>query len=103
LINAQGHLSVQSPPAFADIAEINQHFGERPAGPTFTQAGTDMVTTIDDYLVESASSTGSAVCQTVTPYHVDWYVQQDNVKTFGLRNFRIDTPELACCTAVGGI
>ena len=39
-----------------------------------------------------------AGCQyTFTPFHVDWYVNQQNLRLRGLRNFRIDPPQTLCC------
>jgi hypothetical protein len=91
-VSASGHLAMLAAPTFADILEMNQNLGDQQAPPTFAVQGPDMVTTVDRSLGE-----GAGCLYTFTPFHVDWYVNQQNPRLRGLRNFRIDSPQTLCC------
>jgi hypothetical protein len=102
-VMATGHLAFLGAPSFDDIMAIGRGFGDHPAAPAFTLQGEDMVATIDGSIVEPTTvAPGYDQCQLITGYHVDWHVQRQNVNLFGLRNFRIDAPQVACCRS-GGI
>jgi hypothetical protein len=57
-----------------------------------------MVTTMSGVLVEPSQNN----CAQMTPYHVTWYVRQQDVTIYGLRNFLVDAPFTGCCQ-IGGI
>jgi hypothetical protein len=95
-VSASGHLAMLAAPAFTDIMEMNQSFGDHQAPPTFVVQGPDMVTTVDRSLGE-----GVGCLYTFTPFHVDWYVNQQNPRLRGLRNFHIDSPQIICCRGRG--
>jgi hypothetical protein len=97
-VSVSGQLAIVAQPSFDDIMEINQSFGDHLAPPPFASEGPDMVTTIDDALYEPIPTmSGCAGSERVTPYHVDWYVNRQNVELLGLRNFRVDPPQNLCC------
>lgn len=92
MVSASGHLTMLAAPTFADILEMNQNRGDQQVPPIFVVQGPDLVTTVDGSLGEGAGCT-----YTFTPFHVDWYVNQQNPRLRGLRNFRIDSPQTLCC------
>jgi hypothetical protein len=101
-VTVSGQLTILPTPSAADILEINSspyvYAGTRP---TFAQQGDEMVATIDGTLYENVDPvalTGSA-----TPFHVDWYVNSQDVTVFGLRNFRIDATLPLCGRPSGQI
>jgi hypothetical protein len=102
-VTLSGHLDLLAAPSFDDIMEINQPFGPKRAAPAFLSQGSDMVVTVDGAVGEpTATLPGYASCELTTPYHVDWYVERQNVKHRGLRNFRIEAQQTCCLTAGPG-
>jgi hypothetical protein len=105
-VTVSGQLTLLPTPSAADILEINSSpyayaYAYPGARPTFAQQGDEMVATIDGTLYENvdpAALTGSA-----TPFHVDWYVNSQDVTVFGLRNFRIDATLPLCGRPQGQI
>jgi hypothetical protein len=92
-VTLSGQLTILPTPSVADIIEINASFSDL-APPSFAQQGDAMVATVDGTLyenVDTVAQNGSA-----TPFHVDWYVNSQDVTVFGLRNFRIDSTLPIC-------
>ena len=97
-VNVSGQLTMLPNPSVADLLEMNQQYAD-PDGyldplPNFVQQGDEIVATVDGRLYENVNTalqTGS-----VTPFHVDWYVNSQDVTLFGLRNFRIDATVPVC-------
>jgi hypothetical protein len=93
-VTVSGQLTILPTPTAADILEINSGYAYAGSLPFFAQQGDEMVATIDGTLYENVDPvalTGSA-----TPFHIDWYVNSQDVKVFGLRNFRIDATLPLC-------
>jgi hypothetical protein len=96
-VTTSGQLTMLATVTWGDVFEINQDFGDHHAPPAFATQGSDRTATVDGTLVEPAADTASCVeRRIVTPYHVDWYVNQQNLRLRGLRNFRIDAATTAC-------
>jgi hypothetical protein len=97
-VNVSGQLTMLPSPSVADFLEMNQQYAD-PDGyvdplPNFAQQGDEMVATVNGTLYENfdpGRQTGIA-----TPFHVDWFVNSQNVTLFGLRNFRIDATLPIC-------
>jgi hypothetical protein len=96
-VTVSGQLTILPTPSAADILEMYSVFPAdivAPAPPPFAQQGNEMVATVDGTLyeiVDPVLPTGSA-----TPFHLDWYVNSQDVTVFGLRNFRIDATLPIC-------
>ena len=96
-VTVSGQLTILPTPSAADILEINSPYvypyADFRSLPSFAQQGDEMVATVDGTLYENdpVAQTGSA-----TPFHVDWYVNSQDVTVFGLRNFRIDATLPIC-------
>jgi hypothetical protein len=99
-IVAGGHLTILQTPSWSDIIAFNQDVGATLATPTFVVQGTDEVATVDGSVSEPINSTSSLSCSLITPYHVDWYVNQQTLPLHGLRNFRIDASQMVCRSPV---
>jgi hypothetical protein len=99
-VSAGGHLTILQTPSWGDITAFNQDVGATLVTPTFVVQGTDEVATVDGSVSEPAPSTSGLPCSLVTPYHVDWYVNQPSLKLHGLRNFRIDASQTVCRSPV---
>jgi hypothetical protein len=97
---AGGHLTILQAPSWDDIIAFNQDVGATLVTPTFVVQGIDEVATVDGSVSEPAASTSGLPCNLVTPYHVDWYVNQQNLKLHGLRNFRIGASQTVCRSPV---
>jgi hypothetical protein len=95
---ASGHLTLVSAPSIDDIVQVYRAEGNDPL-PALSRQGTEMVATIDGELIEMAPQTCGLACRSVTPYHVDWYVDRADATRYGLRNFRIDPAALQCCAS----
>jgi hypothetical protein len=97
---AGGQLTILQTPSWSDIIAFNQDVGATLVTPTFVIQGTDEVATVNGSVSEPTGSTTGLSCSLVTPYHVDWYVNQQNLKLHGLRNFRIDASQTVCRSPV---
>ena len=99
-VTASGQLSRIATPSTDDVFAINQLIGDyRWPGARFTLVGNEQVATIDGFLVEPVSNAGCEATQN-THYHVDWYINVDDPKKHGLRNFRIEPTTLQCCPTI---
>jgi hypothetical protein len=100
-VTTSGQLTILATVTWGDVLEMNQDFGDHHAPPPFASQGSDRAATVDGQLVEPAADTPTcAQRRIVTPYHVDWYVNQQNLRLRGLRNFRIDAATTACRSPV---
>jgi hypothetical protein len=103
-VTVSGQLTILPTPSAADILEINSAgYAYAYAGslPSFAQQGDEMVATVDGTLYENVDPV--AQTSSATPFHVDWYVNSQDVTLFGLRNFRIDATLPLCHRSQSGI
>ena len=97
-VTPSGHLAILAAPSFDDIMELDHVAGDQAMTPVFTAQGGDMVTTDQRGVSElGPPAPGCAHTVILTLYHVDWYVNRQNPRIRGLRNFQIYEQESQCC------
>jgi hypothetical protein len=96
-VTASGQLSKVATASLDDIMAINEIVGDyRWPGSKFALVGREQVATVDGLFVEPEVGAGCMATRN-TAYHVDWYVNVDDPRQRGLRNFRVDSPQIECC------
>jgi hypothetical protein len=97
-VTASGQLTLVAAPSIDDIIQIDQ-LDVSGQVPTFTVKGTEMVAEVDGWYGEPTEVACYSSCSLIAPFHVEWFVDRQDAKRFGLRNFRIDPPQTSCCSS----